>query len=89
MPKATDTHTPPAAPLASGKAAIARLEITQQLDKFLDLPADHPDAALIQNCIAHSRNIIEYERSNAPHADTDPAWHAYERTRDSSPTPSQ
>ena len=80
MPKATDTLTPMAPPLTSGKAALARFEITQHLDKFADLPASHPDVALIQSCIQHCRNIVAYEASTVPNADDDPAWHQYERT---------
>ncbi len=82
MPKATDTLTPTAPPLTSGKAALARLEITQQLDKFLNLPASHPDAALIEACIQHCRNIVAFEASTVPNADDDPAWHQYEKTGD-------
>lgn len=83
MPQAILDNTPPAAPLTSGKAALAMLEINNQLAKLAGLPADHPDAELIQSCIAHPRNIIGYWESTFDgKTDDDPAWAAYDRTRD-------
>ncbi len=77
MPKATSTLTPSPVVVTSGKAALAKLEINEQLAKFATTPANHPDAELIRLCIRHPQTSVDAVEFGVMEDKRDRYWLAY------------